>query len=90
MFLELRISKKTMSHVASGHPEITREIILDAFYDEYSIDMKVKYGRRSILCKAEGGTMLTIIGRPEGTTLHMVTARPMSETEKTQYRRRRK
>lgn len=90
MFTQLKISKNAMRHIAKERPELSEEMIQDAFHDDYAVVKKAPLDRKVVYGDAGDGKLLTIVGEPRGTVLHLKTCRPMNDKEKAEYRTKRK
>lgn len=90
MLSQIVITKKAMRHLEDNHPEISREMVVQAFYEEYACPRPADRGCKFVLGQADGGALLTIIGKASGTTLRMITCRGMTDKEKAFYHAKRR
>ena len=79
-----------MKHVEANHPGVSREMIVQAFYEEYACARPIDRGRKVVFGHGDDGAPLAIIGVTAGTTLGMITCREMTGNERAYYNAKRR
>lgn len=85
---ELLWDDETIEHIWGRH-HLTIDEVNEAFHHLKALIHTGKYGRQVVYGQTEGGRYLTIIVKFESRqSAWLITARPMSDSERQRYRRR--
>lgn len=85
---ELLWDDETIEHIWEGH-HLRIEEVDEAFHDPKALTNTGRYARQVVYGRTEGGRYLTIVVEPGSRRVAwLITARPMTDSEKQRYRMR--